>query len=240
MRMVTGMPARRMAARRSLWAGPLGRRVTVDPWEAAVVHRDGAITAVLGPGRHRLHRRSVAVVLDVRPRQLVVNAQEILSADAISVRVSAVAEVAVADARAAVTASADADAVVYSAIQVALRDAITARPLEQVLAERAAISAELLAPAAAAGAGVGLAVSAVVLRDMTVAAEARAVLAEVALEAQRTKVVLERARTEVAATRALANAARIMADNPGLLQLRMVQSATGGAKVVVNAAPQGG
>lgn len=57
-------------------------------------------------------------------------------------------------------------------------------------------------------------------------------LAEVALEAQRSKAVLERARSEVAATRAMANAARILADNPALLQLRMAQSP--GATVVLN------
>ncbi len=220
---------------RTFRAGLLHRRVTVDPWEQAVTHRDGVIAQVLGAGRYWLPRRTTALILDLRPHQLVVNAQEILTADAISVRVSAVAEVTLADARAAVTQSMDGDAVIYQAIQIALRDAITTRTLAEVLADRAGISAALLTPARSAAAGVGLDVSAAVVRDLTVAQEARVVLAEVALEAQRSKVVLERARTEVAATRALANAARIMADNPGLLQLRMVQSAPSGATVVINA-----
>lgn len=219
---------------RTFKAGLLHRRVTVDPWEQAVTHRDGVITQVLGAGRFRLPRRTTALILDVRPHQLVVNAQEILTADAISVRVSAVAEVTLADARAAVTQSLDGDALIYQAIQIALRDAITTRTLAEVLADRAGISAVLLTPARSAAAKVGLDVSAAVVRDLTVAQEARVVLAEVALEAQRAKVVLERARTEVAATRALANAARIMADNPGLLQLRMVQAAPSGATVVIN------
>lgn len=219
---------------RTFKAGLLHRRVTVDPWEQAVTHRDGAITQVLRAGRYRLPRRTTALILDLRPRQLVVNAQEILTADAISVRVSAVADVSLADARAAVTQSLDSDAVIYQAIQIALRDAITARTLAEVLADRAGISAALVSPAQSAAASVGLDVSAAVVRDLTVAQEVRIVLAEVALEAQRAKVVLERARTEVAATRALANAARIMADNPGLLQLRMVQSAPSGATVVIN------
>lgn len=220
---------------RTFRAGLLHRRVTVDPWEQAVTHRDGVIAQVLGAGRYWLPRRTTALILDLRPHQLVVNAQEILTADAISVRVSAVAEVTLADARAAVTQSMDGDAVIYQAIQIALRDAITTRTLAEVLADRVGVSAALLNPARSAAATVGLDVSAAVVRDLTVAQEARVVLAEVALEAQRAKVVLERARTEVAATRALANAARIMADNPGLLQLRMVQSAPSGATVVINA-----
>ncbi len=219
---------------RTFRAGLLRQRVTVDPWEQAVTHRDGVITQVLGAGRYRLPRRTTALILDMRPHQLVVNAQEIMTADAISVRVSAVADVTVADARAAVTQSMDGDAVIYQAIQIALRDALTTRTLAEVLADRPGISTALLTPARSAAAGVGLDVSAAVVRDLTVAQEARVVLAEVALEAQRSKIVLERARTEVAATRALANAARIMADNPGLLQLRMVQSAPSGATVVIN------
>ncbi|QGF23608.1 SPFH domain-containing protein [Raineyella fluvialis] len=217
---------------REFTAGLFTRRVTVDPWERAVTHRDGVIGEELGPGRYRLPRRTRAMILDLRSRQLVVNAQEILTADAVSVRVSAVAEVSVSDASVAVTESPDCDAVLYQAIQMALREAITTRTLAEVLADRAAISLTLLTPAQSAATRVGLDVSMVAVRDLTVNQDARAVLAEVALEAQRSKAVLERARSEVAATRAMANAARILADNPALLQLRMAQSP--GATVVVN------
>lgn len=217
---------------REYTAGLLFRRITVDPWERAVTHRDGVIGRELGPGRYRLPRRTRAVILDLRSRQLVVNAQEILTADAVSVRVSAVADVAVSDARAAVVESPDGDAVLYQAIQMALREALTTRTLAEVLADRPAVSAALLTPARSAAARVGLDVSTVAVRDLTLTQDIRAVLAEAALETQRSKAVLERARAEVAATRAMANAARILADNPALLQLRMAQSP--GATVVVN------
>lgn len=219
---------------RGFRANALSRRITVAPWEQAVVHRDGVVSDVLAAGRHRLPRRSVAIILDVRPRALVVNSQEILSADAVGVRVSAVADVHVADARQLVLATADADAVLYQAIQIALRDAITTRSMADVLTSRAEISALLLDPARSAADRVGLGVSSVAVRDLSVSHEARVVLAEAALEAQRSQIALDRARTEVATTRALANAARIMAEHPGLLQLRMVQSAVGGAKVVIH------
>lgn len=95
---------------RTFRIGLLHWRVTVDPWEQAVTHRDGVITRALRAGRYRLPRRTTALILDLRPHQLVVNAQKILTADAASVRVSAVADVTVADVRAAVTQSADCDA----------------------------------------------------------------------------------------------------------------------------------
>jgi hypothetical protein len=44
---------------------------------------------------------------------------------------------------------------------------------------------------------------------------------------------LERARGETAALRSLANAGRLVADNPGLLSLRVVQELSGGGNTVM-------
>jgi hypothetical protein len=52
------------------------------------------------------------------------------------------------------------------------------------------------------------------------------------------QAVLERARSEVAVTRALANAARMIAEQPALLQLRTLQAVeAGGATVVLTTGP---
>ena len=64
------------------------------------------------------------------------------------------------------------------------------------------------------------------------------VAAEAATARAHGLAALERARGEVAATRALANAARMLTDNPGLLQLRTLQAVeTGGATVVLSNEP---
>jgi hypothetical protein len=47
------------------------------------------------------------------------------------------------------------------------------------------------------------------------------------------QAVPERARSEVAATRALANAARMIAEQPALLQLRTLQAVEAGGATVV-------
>ena len=66
-------------------------------------------------------------------------------------------------------------------------------------------------------------------------AEVRKAAAEVAITRSQGLAALERARAEVAATRALVNAAKVCADNPALLQLRMLQAIeAGGATVVLN------
>ena len=71
-----------------------------------------------------------------------------------------------------------------------------------------------------------------------VPAELRRAAAEVAAACAQGQAALERARGEVAATRALANAARMVADQPALLQLRTLQAIeAGGATVVLSAGP---
>jgi hypothetical protein len=71
-----------------------------------------------------------------------------------------------------------------------------------------------------------------------VPAELRQAAAETAVARSRGLAALERARAEVAATRALANAARLVADNPALLHLRTLQAVErGGATVVLQQPP---
>ncbi|RBY79331.1 hypothetical protein DQ239_06735 [Blastococcus sp. TF02-09] len=71
------------------------------------------------------------------------------------------------------------------------------------------------------------------LRDVMVPAELRRAAADVAVARAQGQAVLERARSEVAATRALANAARMVAEQPALLQLRTLQAVEAGGATVV-------
>ena len=69
---------------------------------------------------------------------------------------------------------------------------------------------------------------------MTLPAEVRAAVAQVALTKQRALAELERARGEAASLRSLANTAKLIAENPALLQLRTLQAATEGAQIVIH------
>ena len=85
---------------------------------------------------------------------------------------------------------------------------------------------------------VGATIDSLALRDVMVPAEIRRAAAEVVTARAQGQAVLERARSEVAATRALANAARLIAEQPALLQLRTLQAVeAGGATVVLTQGP---
>ena len=214
--------------------------IVVPEWERVLVYRDGRFEVLLEPGRHRRRRwRRTSVRVAVRPRLLSVAGQEVLTADGLTVKVSLLVRLRVEDPRRWHEAVEDPDAFVYAALQVAVRESVAARTLDELLDAREALSTELLLSVATTATGVGVAIEAVDVRDLMVPSELRRAATEVATARAAGLAALERARGEVAATRALANAARLIADQPALLQLRTLQAVeVGGATVVLHTAPE--
>jgi regulator of protease activity HflC (stomatin/prohibitin superfamily) len=70
-----------------------------------------------------------------------------------------------------------------------------------------------------------------VVKDMVLPADLRAAYAEQVTARQRGLAQLEQARAETAALRSLANAARVLADNPALARLRLVQALPYGSTI---------
>jgi len=214
-------------------------QIVVQEWERVLAYRDGRFEEILGPGRHRRWRRRRRFVrVPIRPRLLVVPGQEVLTADGLAVKVSLTVAVSTADPRRWHEAVEDADGFVYSALQIGLREAVASRTLEELLAARESLSDGLRERVLAGAAAVGVVIDSLALRDVMVPAELRRAAADVATARAQGQAVLERARSEVAATRALANAARMIADQPALLQLRTLQAIeAGGATVVLTQGP---
>lgn len=212
-------------------------KIVVSEWERVLLYRDGRFEELVGPGRHRRFRwRRHRVRVVIRPRQLGVPAQEVLTTDGLSVKISLTAVVRVADPRLWHEAVEAPDDFVYTALQVALREALSRRSLDDLLKARGALSEELVEPVRLTAETVGVALEGVAVRDIMVPSELRRAAADVATARAQGLASLERARSEVAATRALANAARLIAEQPALLQLRTLQAITeGGATVVLHA-----
>jgi len=216
--------------------GPVttGYHVTVPAWSRAVVIRDGKLEGEQGPGRYRRPRRSEWHLVDTRPSILTIPTQEVLTVDGVQVRLSVVATITVIDATAWVSASASPHEVIYSALQVALRDRVAETELASIAGARTTLLDGVEAELAGQFAAVGATVTSVSLKDVTLPQEVRAAVAQVALTKQRALAELERARGEAAALRSLANTAKLIAENPALLQLRTLQAATEGAQIIIH------
>ncbi|MFI7586740.1 slipin family protein [Spongisporangium articulatum] len=216
-------------------------KVTVRAGTRAVVRIDGVAVQVLEPGRHRLPRvgrtgfqvgRREVQRVDVRRQVLVLAGQELATADVPGVRVSVAVLFHVVDPLAFLDVAADPLDVVRLAAQLALRDAVATRELAAVTADRGGIAAELQAALTEPAAEVGVEVRRVELRDVTLPHEVRHAVLALHTARQEGLAALERARGETAALRALANGARVLADNPGLLQLRTAQEVAKAGGVV--------
>lgn len=220
-------------------------RVVVQEYERAVLHRSGKAVKVLGAGRHRYRRRRSALALvDLRPALLKVAGQEVLTGDGVGVRASVVVRYTVTDplrwVLAADTHTASAEWL-YLAAQLAVREFVSGRSAEELLATRSSAGEVLALPVREAAERVGAAVEAVDLRDLSFPGELRRTFAQVAVARQEAVASLERARGEVATLRSLANAARLMEGNSALRELRSLLAVerTGGTVVLTVAGAQG-
>lgn len=208
--------------------------VTVQPRERALVYRHGHLVEVLTSGRHRRVWGARYVRVDVRDHLLTLSPQEVLTADGVTVKVTAAVRWSVADPVAFVEQADDPVGHVYLGAQVGLREALAGLEAEQVVRRGAAIpSAEITAVVRVLAAGVGIDVTEVIVKDVILPAELRAATAELVTARQRGAAQLEAARAETAALRSLANGARLLDAHPALAQLRLVQAAPVGTQLVL-------
>ncbi|MDV3125713.1 slipin family protein [Mycobacterium sp. 21AC1] len=209
-------------------------RITIAAGQCALEYRDGTLARVLQPGRHRLPAKAVVVRVEMREQVLTLAPQEVLTSDAVSLRVTVALRLAVTDAVAYVEAAADPLAAVYLAAQIALRDNVAGVTAEEVMQRSTRVDAAAIAAAAGvAGTRTGVEVLEVYVKDVLVPAEIRTAAMQLVTAKARGAAQLEAARAETAALRALANAGKLLDAHPALAQLRLIQHVPYGSRVVL-------
>jgi len=201
--------------------------VVVENHEAGLLYVEGRLVERLQPGRHAFwtpQRKIEVKRLDLRPQAIEITAQEMLTKDRIALRVTLTAFRRIVDPEAAAATIADVDQWLYRLAQFAIREAVGGRTLDETLAARAALDAELRAYVGERIAGSGLEVTELGVKDVILPGEIRELVNKV-VEAERTaKANLIRRQEETAATRSLLNTAKLMEENPLLLRLKELES----------------
>lgn len=223
------------------------RAVTVMPGSIGLAFRDGKVQRHFGPGRHRLFdpfKRTLFFPIVTTPQTLASQRIEVISRDRFSFRLDVAAFLTVVDAAQFAEGSALQDSGSLMAnpglfglaaagtpgpfarltplLSAAVLKAVAAQTLEEILTEGDGWLAAVESDVADAVTGAridGLKITALVLPP-----EVRKMFTEVERAKAEGLAALERARGEQAALRALANAARNLAGNPELAQLRMWQT----------------
>ena len=239
----------------SLW-----RRVVVHTGTVGLLYSDGLFSRELKPGAHSWfdwRGKKLVAVVPTTPTVLNVHEAQVISSDQFAFRISFAPVVSVIDPRAyrearPVAREANTSMPIYlvqqhldlpmlnPAIMAAAVDAVAGRTLDQFLAERSTVAAEVLERVNANLAGAR--VDQLLLTSVTMPPEVRKMFTEVERAKREAQASLERARGEQAWLRALANAARALHGNPDLAQLRLLQTmeSAKGSKTFILGQPAAG
>jgi len=190
-----------------------------------LLYRHGRFVRSMLPGKHRLFGFGYAVTnVDVRKAQVTVPGQEVLTADNVGIKVSALLSYRVVDAARVTHEVQNYWEAIYGAAQIALREAIGSVNAEALLENRVNVGGRLRERVASELNAIGIETLSVEIKDVMLPGELRKAFAEAIKARKEGAAALERARAESAALRNLANAAKVLENNPGLMNLRVLQT----------------
>ena len=212
---------------------------TIYPPFTGLLYRDGRFVRDLPPGRYAwldLFGRNKVVQVSLAGLPAAPFDVTVLSKDQFSFRLALVPVIKVVDARLFVESQPYIEAqqvgVYMSAVgsHPALHPTVAAaaflaagsRTLARIVASPAELTAEV--QASVSDAISGAAIEQILLTAVNLPPETRRMFTEVERAKMEAQSALERARGEQAALRVLANAARLVNDNPGLANLRLLQT----------------
>ncbi|MBV9788139.1 MAG: slipin family protein [Chloroflexi bacterium] len=205
-------------------------RITIFEYQRGILYTDGIFRRVLTPGAYWCFMpRTTITRLDLRPRFASINGQEVLSADNVGLRLSLAAKYQIIDPLKAAHNSDNYETALYLELQIALRDLVGAVKIDELLDKRQELSAQLFERSASAIQALGLELLSVSIKDVMFPGELKRIFAQVVKAQKEGLAALERARGESAALRNLANAAKMLEQNPALMQLRLLQTVGDGS-----------
>jgi regulator of protease activity HflC (stomatin/prohibitin superfamily) len=201
------------------------RRVTILEYEKGLKYSKGRFKGVLGAGSYWICRYWTAVTkVDVRPRFVSITGQEVPSSDGVTLKVSIAAKYEIEQPDVAVNKVQSYEEALYLELQLALRGIISATKIDELLEKRSEFGERLMLLAADKAQQLGLRLLSVDIKDIMLPGQLKQIFSQVVKARKEGLAALERARGESAALRNLANAARVMQENPALMQLRLLQS----------------
>ena len=194
-------------------------------YERAVVFRLGRFLSVKGPGLIIL----IPIIdkmrkVDLRVTTLDVPSQEVITRDNVSLNVSAVVYFRVVEADKAVIQVEDYYYATSQLAQTTLRSVCGQAELDEILAERDKLNAKIQQILDADTEPWGVKVSKVEIKEIDLPEEMKRAMAKQAEAERERRAKIINAQGEFQASKTLAEAARVMAEQPASLQLRFLQT----------------
>ncbi len=197
----------------------------VNQWEVALKFTLGKFTGRLEPGLNVVFPGIQKIVrVDTRVRNRDLPQQAVITADNVTAMIDAVIYYKVVDAQKATLNVLDYDHAVRDRAKVVLRDVVGETKLDDLLSHREEVAAKVKAAVEQFVAQWGLHVELIALQDIALPVQMQEVIARKAIAERDRQYVIIKSQADVESARNFAEAARILAESPGAMELRRLEA----------------
>ncbi|WP_440903045.1 slipin family protein [Catenovulum sp. SX2] len=201
--------------------------LSVDKQHIGLLYINGKFKQKLAPGQHAFWQFNQTLELksfDCRTQMLEISGQEILSKDRVSLRINLSANIKIQDAELVANSIDKANDYVYKTLQLALREAVGTKSLDDILLDKLYINSTVKELVTEQLAEVGITLLNVGVKDIILPGEMKAILNQVVEAQKAAEANVIKRREETSATRSLHNTAKVMENNPTLLRLKELEA----------------
>ncbi len=205
---------------------PYVKRIDVNEKQMGILYFNHQFVRTLTPGTYFFKNGSVDVKVDLVDTCLVTQdivGQEILTNDKVSLRINCVCSYRITDYVKVKTEIDDYKNELYIAVQLALRDYVGEKSLDEILASKKEMSTFLLNALKEKGKSLYLEIEEASIKDLILPGEIRDIMNTVLIAEKRAQANVITRREEVASTRSLLNTARLMDENATLYRLKELE-----------------
>lgn len=201
-------------------------QMTVLPHHVGLLYYDGRFMETLSPGPYAFWKNTGEVrlyMIDMREQSIDITGQELMTADKVTLRMNACVGYQVVDALKMERTVDNIQQAFYREAQLALRNVVGRRELEQFLSDKNEIASEAERMLENRAESLGVQVLSFGIRDIVLPGEMKELLNKVTEAKKAAEANLIVRREETAAMRSQANTAKLLENNPTLMRLRELE-----------------
>ncbi len=214
----------------------------VNQWETALRFTLGKLSGRVDPGLTLVlpgFQRLVRIDTRIRNRDLPY--QQVITQDNVTASIDAVIYYKVVDPQKAVLNVENFEAAVWDRARVVLRDVAGETKLDELLTHREQVAAKVRAAVEQFVSQWGLHIELIALKDIQLPPQMQEVIARKAIAERDRQYVIIKSQADLESAKNFAEAARILADSPGAMELRRLEalqnlSSQGTSKVIFDLA----
>lgn len=200
----------------------------VQQYETAIVFTLGKYSRTLQPGLNMIVPiLEWSTVVDMRVLTRDIPKQQVITKDNVPVTINGVLYFKVMKAETAIIGVQDYNYAVSQYSQAALRDVVGGMTFDDLLAERQKIGQEIEQIVAKEAANWGIEVNAIKIQDVDVPEDLKKMMSRQASAEREKRATITKAEGDKLAASNLSEAARVMHESPGAMQLRTLQTIDG-------------